>query len=1379
MTKHEQEARLKELSKFTTPNMRGFFPDYSSGQHSAPFTFFDTETDDRGRILTIAAHKVQYNFTKGRFENVEDKNDVGFFRAYNPPNVDNNIIRTEGKHNLFSKALNLIRGRIGATYSASWNESELEAFKQYVGNSALAGHNIAAADIPWILKPTGHDFNLNTTKQSFFDTLHFAKAVVGRNTEASLTNLRSIYAPNLNLTAHEASGDVVANIKVLEAMLQKEARGKNASFVAEALYALQHGWGVQTHWKENLNLEEGIGKIIQGVKGKPLGNLPYKGAPKSFGKFVGFQPLDKITEQVLDVSEVFGIPVEDIVEKRSNNDTIYNQFGEGVGKMADGDEPLTVNDWEAIMKELSAHRTNVGTGLDGVSFNNDSIKRLIKAMQLKAPHSGEGWDRAPPSGEDFRLLNINGDLTQLTRDFGFSGNNEDFTARMYQQALIANRTAYMKEQRAIYNQLQRKLAKYYRQYKDRPFYKAYAERSVMDVSSTDVDNFVASIHAYDERQQKEQDTFDSWIGESEASGRAKFDEALKYRQWQGRQRDAEIEAERKSAEAAAIQEAAARDTSISQAAQDISGWKPIYSGNYIVGGVVPENGYNVFSPTNKYAQLKADVAVADAMRAKARDAADRAGWGFQLSQAKEAVNTRLGKRDALEKASASGYLTAIDRAGFSPYRTAEMSLQDYNKALEKTIQTNKVATISLQNMYKAGKPFFNFAQVTQAHIQGIGEVGGAINGLLPHWAREPGNRFITAMQESVAQRMIEQNKNYSIWSNVGNIAMGAGAGAMMLPIPGARIVGGAIAGIGAGINLASNILGESEKAQVETAYKHTAMQINLFSAGLNALLLPLRLLRNGLGGFLNIFSRLGKIWGTQYGMPFSNLTGISSNHYAAMLQSDSFFGMQAGTINNMHNNFALGQAGLYTSGQYDTNRLVAAARLGVFDTVYAPMGGDTQKQQATTINRLFNRMKGASQAEKQSMLYLANQIDPNYVNILERMDKFSTYLGKSHSFEDYQSGRAFSSVWQKNMSNYENAKWEWTAGEYRSSMTQMDFGLKRLATPLWSKFGLPLMNLVNETLNALPAAIDSDRGTLWERLKPIAKNFWTDLTSIFGFHSSGDLGADIDSLWAKASKHLSDFIGSEDGLAGTIWNGLLKALDWIAGKESQLIDAFAPFLQGLKDYISSIKFNIKPKITSDGIGFDIDFATPNEVYQEQKTKANNAYESQLAQYKSFAPGSHDKAIWDAFVDSDWYTNIRPDWAGAYASNDRWTLHPENLTRLKRWQLEAMSAAIKEYTSPHSLVEAYENDPRLNALKQYKIITDNIVGESTGMVTDTAKKVIQNSAGGMRAAGENLRRANAVDVNTTITVVDGTVTNVKSTAPDASTKIITEPIQRRR
>lgn len=532
------------------------------------------------------------------------------------------------------------------------------------------------------------------------------------------------------------------------------------------------------------------------------------------------------------------------------------------------------------------------------------------------------------------------------------------------------------------------------------------------------------------------------------------------------------------------------------------------------------------------------------------------------------LQMRLTKEQYLNGAD-SNFLTSAQQDKFSA-RAAYMgeSIEEYSDAVDEAIKKNKQLTDIMHGLYRASGGLYDPNRITQAAISGIGEVGGAVGGLLPSWARPAEKRFVQGISQ-ISESLLKQNQYaWNTAKYLGGMATTAG-GAMMASGVG-FVPGAVLAGAGALVSVGSQIAGSHATMKVESATKEFAGKINLLSAGVQLALAPLRLFSSGLRSSISLFTRLGSIWGQNLGLPLTHLTSIGTNNYLRMYGTDSLMGFKAGTTNEAHNNLAYGQAGLYTSGQFDTQRLVAAARLGIFSDVYAPMGGNTEEQMASYTNKLANDLRVAKangdKRREQEIMYFAKLISPELPTTLQTMNTLGVHDYTSLQNGSYWRGRGIHEAGgSRNL-----VAWQETAGEYNYAMQQFNYALHNAATPLWSRYGKPIMNTVNDSIDKIAGGAN-----VWETVFSAGKEIW-DILDL------PTLGAKLKDVlldgWVKFSKEVQD--------------------------RGDLVNVFTDAISKIFDYLNATTIKIDPFKLIKGDPNAVTFKTP----QAKLADAQDLYE---------------------------------------------------------------------------------------------------------------------------------------------------------------------------
>jgi hypothetical protein len=237
---------------------------------------------------------------------------------------------------------------------------------------------------------------------------------------------------------------------------------------------------------------------------------------------------------------------------------------------------------------------------------------------------------------------------------------------------------------------------------------------------------------------------------------------------------------------------------------------------------------------------------------------------------------------------------------------------------------------------------------------------------------------------------------------------------------------------------------------------------------------------------INLFKGLAKYWEYMPSYTQRTLTGVSWSKAQPMLANDRLLGLQAGTTANMYTNLAYQQADLYTSGKFNEDQLVAAARLGIFDLAYAAPGGDIEAQQAGIYDRLYRSLyeSGADKATIQSQLSLIRQYNPNMASYLERGHGLV-----EAGYKQYRSFGAFSDT-RDNMylGERENARVSMASSGWDMNLRSFREGASLLGAKAyeWSE---PVIKAVERALWAVARGesidwngIKTELGKLWNKV---------------------------------------------------------------------------------------------------------------------------------------------------------------------------------------------------------------------------------------------------------------------------------------------------------
>lgn len=293
LTEREKAEALKHLSRisphihkkpflgrlFERPQMK-FDPNPTTGffnksalyrtrpEELQTFVSLDIETNDYNQPLSISALRFRYNAQKQQFESVDN-----FQRFYS---TDwRQINRTYEVHGLSPRELRSLRKQQGAQYPKTYNASEMEAFKRFLGSSIVIGHNVASFDLPVLL----HGASI---PNSTIDTM-FAARNVWRNQPNKLDNVfKRLFGKTMEeagLPHHDANADTVATMMILQEMVKWEGvTGKSIQHV------MQNPQGF--HLAEIDNMLDEAEQIIKGTYLNAQGG---RGAVRMTAQELGFK----------------------------------------------------------------------------------------------------------------------------------------------------------------------------------------------------------------------------------------------------------------------------------------------------------------------------------------------------------------------------------------------------------------------------------------------------------------------------------------------------------------------------------------------------------------------------------------------------------------------------------------------------------------------------------------------------------------------------------------------------------------------------------------------------------------------------------------------------------------------------------------------------------------------------------------------------------------------------------------------------------------------------------------------------------------------------------------------------------------------------------
>lgn len=357
-----------------------------------------------------------------------------------------------------------------------------------------------------------------------------------------------------------------------------------------------------------------------------------------------------------------------------------------------------------------------------------------------------------------------------------------------------------------------------------------------------------------------------------------------------------------------------------------------------------------------------------------------------------------------------------------------------------------------------------YANVVSGQLSGINKAWSSI---LPSWLRGPAaataSGYISQIQSQVAMRSYGVGIANKAGGMVGGGLMAAGAAS------GNPWVAGAGALVWGGTALVSQIVGKYKEAKAkqigeriqEAGYGIQAWW-GILTAPFQALVKAIKLLAAGVVGLIGIAkgvikSGFGSL--SSFGNPVTNLSGLGFEAY----QKTHIWDYLAGSSKGSYFSGVIGSANavqqLYSVGQYDQQRLIAASMLGVFEDLYTP-GRSGSQMQESTVNKLLQRLRASSsEQDRARTMSLAGMIDPNLPALLD-----SLYYGEYNNLGEVRKGTG---VWDFGFRDGERRRMERARASYGHSMEVWDTVKIRAAVTLWEVAGRNVMNYVNAFGNAI------------------------------------------------------------------------------------------------------------------------------------------------------------------------------------------------------------------------------------------------------------------------------------------------------------------------
>lgn len=532
------------------------------------------------------------------------------------------------------------------------------------------------------------------------------------------------------------------------------------------------------------------------------------------------------------------------------------------------------------------------------------------------------------------------------------------------------------------------------------------------------------------------------------------------------------------------------------------------------------------------------------------------GWGTRLRKIKEKDEEskfKQAKEHRLERFEKYNHLSKADKAAIRATKTYE-ELAD---AIEDVTKKNQ----GLMKVYQAFadiKPYDVNQYIASAKKQ-WGGIMGASQGVVPNFIRNPVSRLGDAFFNAVDRSVSPWNAFNRTWnSGIGQAITGGLGAAFGLP---GMMIGGTLSGV---VNAGSQIYGNYKQAHAEMNMLNIQNNLNTLGAMISWISTPFQLLHKAIklvtGAFGGLTFKLNSIMGnginsmSQLGNPLEQMTGVGYSEYQGLGLVDMASLLKGGSTNAAIEDLAIMQRDLYRYGKVDTEKMLAANMLGVFEEAYTPTT-DTTSSYFTMANKILRRMQGMNGTERTNMLYYANKISPTLAQTIRSADLLGVTDIRQLEEPDATGNKMY---WRKlsEGTNGEEGAFRRTQYEYNIAKQQFGFSKMRIADKLWNAIGRDTYNGINEVIDKLQAGNWKDAWesikTSWEKLKNQFLKIWEG-DGEEGTSLKDRVGKGLETAWDK----IKDW-----GL--TIANGIIDIWD-------QIFRAVLEKSQGLIAYLSTVQ----------------------------------------------------------------------------------------------------------------------------------------------------------------------------------------------------------------
>lgn len=612
---------------------------------------------------------------------------------------------------------------------------------------------------------------------------------------------------------------------------------------------------------------------------------------------------------------------------------------------------------------------------------------------------------------------------------------------------------------------------------------------------------------------------------------------------------------------------------------------------------------------------------AEAKRASSIDAMDmqiskwnREGWlsakqlntlarssdPFAMEEAYYGMKFEHDRNRKIERAVRHGQIT---RRQGDNLRDNAKSYEELEDTMDQMIQWNKKLDSSMEGVTQRSKalhsvlaslaniPAYNFERWESAFRNEVHGIKGAARGLVPNIVYNPISRLTDAGMNALSERTAPWKAAYRLGGIAGGTLLHAGL-ASGNPW---------VAAAGAALKIGTQIVGNVGEAKITRWGEGIQNNFNTLGFIQDMILMPFRLLRaaidkviKGLGILAGALAGLTKLMTSgltnmmSMGNPITGLTGMDYGAYAGSMSVDAAALLGKGTINNMFNDFATQRMQLYTTGQLNTNRLIGASMLGVFDDVYGNKM-DEESSFNSMLDALIKRTSKESGVQRKQTYMLANMINPNLGALLQTANT----LG-AKSYNDLKNPAG---MWgySEGALDARRAGWQRSQWEYQYAGMQRGFTMNRVATALWNGpagwgiSGKGLYNGFNKVFSSVADALETGKWEkvgdtikkLWDTIVAGTEDAWTSIKKIFNIEGDASPWQMLVSSFAKVGvKAIDIFRDTILPAINNVWDNIVKI---VIDKMSGLMEFLSTIRVDKSEFINQVilgKKRDKPWIRS-------------------------------------------------------------------------------------------------------------------------------------------------------------------------------------------------------